>query len=111
MAELRIPTVKLAADIVFTDGRQYPGRLFVPAAAQRHTGPARASEWLNEPTEFFAFLPDDSGDPIMVNKGEVLYVAVPAEANDGGDDVELPRHAVEVDGAGHRLQEQLCNGI
>jgi hypothetical protein len=110
MDELRIPTVKLAADIVFTDGRQYPGRLFVPAAAQRHTGPARPSEWLNEPSEFFAFLPDDSSEPIMVNKGEVLYVAVPAEANDDGatGDVDLPRHAVEVECAGQRLEGHIA---
>src|SRR4051812_30989628 len=109
MEELRIPTVKLSADIVFTDGRQYPGRLFVPAAAERHTGPTRASEWLNEPAEFFAFLPDDSSVPIMVNKGEVLYVTVPAEANNGvTDETGAPRHAVEIECAGRRLEGQLA---
>jgi hypothetical protein len=42
----------------------------------------------------------------MVNKGEVLYVAVPAEANDAGapDDIDLPRHAVEVECAGQKLE-------
>jgi hypothetical protein len=109
MDELRIPTVTLAADVVLTDGRQFPGRLFVPAAAPRHPGPTRASEWLNEPAEFFAFLPDDSRDAIMVNKGEVLFVSVPAEANgDGPDDVDTPRPAVEVECAGRRFEGHLA---
>jgi hypothetical protein len=109
MDELKIPTVTLAADVVFSDGRQYPGRLFVPAAAPRHAGPTRAAEWLNEPAEFFAFLPDDSRDAIMVNKGEVLFVSVPAEANgDGSEDVETPRPAVEVECAGRRFEGHLA---
>jgi hypothetical protein len=105
MNELRIPTVTLDAELVFADGRQFAGRLYVPASAPRHGGPARASEWLNEPTEFFAFLPDDSRDPIMVNKSEVLFVSVPAEANDSAtDDVGLPLYAVEVECAGKTLE-------
>jgi hypothetical protein len=110
MDELRIPTLTLAADVVFADGRQCAGRLFVPAAAPRHAGPTRASEWLNEPAEFFAFLPNDSADPVMVNKGEVLFVSVPAEANDAGslDDVETPRPAVEVECAGRRFEGHLA---
>src|SRR5437764_14378719 len=89
MDELRIPTLTLAADVLLADGRQYAGRLFVPAAAPRHAGPTRASEWLNEPAEFFAFLPDDSSDPVMVNKGEVLFVSWTAEANDVGQHDEI----------------------
>jgi hypothetical protein len=106
MDELRIPTVTLAAELVLTDGREFPGQLFVPASAPRHGGPARPSEWLNEPAEFFAFLPDDASSPIMVNKGEVLYVSVQAEANDVGltEDVAVPRQAVEVECAGRRLE-------
>ncbi len=109
MDELRIPTVTVAADVTLTDGRQFPGRLFVPAAAPRHAGPPRAAEWLNEPTEFFAFLPDDSGEPIMVNKSEVLFVSVPAEANGGGfgDDVDTPRPSVEVECAGRLFEGHL----
>src|SRR5260370_25180915 len=105
MDELRIPTLTLAADVLLTDGRQYAGRLFVPAAAPRHAGPTRASEWLNEPTEFFAFLPDDSPDPVMMNKGEVLFFILPAEANDTGslDEIHTPRPAVEVECAGRRV--------
>jgi hypothetical protein len=110
MDELRIPTVTLDAELVFTDGRQFLGQLFVPASAPRHAGPARPSEWLNEPAEFFAFLPADSRDPIMVNKGEVLFVKVPAESNDSAsaDDPGVPRQAVEVECAGHRLEGHLA---
>src|SRR4051794_21962261 len=100
MEELRTPTVTLAADIVFTDGREYPGHLFVPASAPRHAGPARAAEWLNEPAEFFAFLSEESGETIMVNKGEVLFVSVQAESNGGSDEVDVPRPAVSVECAG-----------
>jgi hypothetical protein len=109
MDELRVPTVTLTADVVFTDGREYPGRLFVPASAPRHAGPARAAEWLNEPAEFFAFLPDESADPIMINKGEVLFVSVPSEANGvGPTDDDTPKPAVEVECAGRRFEGHLA---
>jgi hypothetical protein len=109
MDELSVPTVTLSADVVFSDGRQYPGRLFVPAAAPRHAGPARAAEWLNEPAEFFAFLPDESAETIMINKGEVLFVSVSSEANGGGSpDDDTPKPAVEVECAGHRFEGHLA---
>jgi len=110
MDELRIPTVTVSANVTLTDGRKFPGRLFVPAAARRHAGSPRASEWLNEPAEFFAFLPDDSREPIMLNKSEVLFVSVPAEANGGGsgDEVDTLRPSVEVECAGRRFEGHLA---
>ena len=106
MDTLRVPTVTLEAEILFTDGREYPGRIFVPAAAPRHSGPTRAEEWLNQAAEFFAFLPDDAEAPVMLNKGEVLAVSVHAEANtsDAFDLVGSPERQVEIECAGRKFE-------
>lgn len=106
MDTLRVPTVTLEAEILFTDGREYPGRIFVPAAAPRHSGPTRAEEWLNQAAEFFAFLPDDAEAPVMLNKGEVLAVSVHADANtsDAFDFVGSPERQVEIECAGRKFE-------
>jgi hypothetical protein len=74
MNELRVPTVALAAEVTCTDGRVFTGRIFVPAAASRHTGPMRPEEWINEPAAFFPFLPDEAQVSVLLNKHEVLVI-------------------------------------
>jgi hypothetical protein len=82
MSELRVPTVALAAEVLCADGRSVLGRIFLPAAASTHSGPMRAEEWANDPAAFFPFLPDGSDSPVLLNKGEVLVVSVPADAEE-----------------------------
>ena len=109
MEALRIPTVTLSAEVLCVDGRAFPGRIFVPASAARHAGPPRAAEWLNEPTEFFPFLPNDTDNPVMFNKGEVLVISVPADTNRDElmETVDAPRPKVAVECAGRTFEGQL----
>jgi hypothetical protein len=79
--DFRIPTVSLAAEVVCDDGREFRGRIFIPASASAHTGVMRAEEWMNEPVRFFPLLPDGAGSPIILNKREVLVITVPASAD------------------------------
>lgn len=76
MSELKVPTVALTAEVTCVDGRGFRGRIFVPAGASHHGGAMRPGEWLNEPSPFFPFLPDDSDSPVLLNKHQVLVVSV-----------------------------------
>jgi hypothetical protein len=107
--DLRVPTVALPADVLTVDGRTSSGRIFVPAAAHAHEGAMRAEEWLNDPSDFFPFLPDDASRPVLLNRHEVIIVTVPADA-DAGDVAEgarLPERKVTVDCGGRRLSGTL----
>ena len=98
MSELRVPTVAMNTEILCADGRGFRGRVFVPALASRHTGPMRLEEWLNEPSQFFPFLPDDADAPVLMNKREVLvmtFAAPPREEDNEEPDVPHRRVAVE----------------
>ena len=76
MSELRVPTVALAAEVNCGDGRAFSGRIFVPAAALRHSGPMRPEEWINEPMAFFPFLPDREQASVLLNKQEIVAVTL-----------------------------------
>lgn len=79
MSELRVPTLAMPADVICADGREFSGRIFVPVSSSLHEGPMRAEEVLNGGGEFFPFLPDEGGGPLILNKGEVLMVSVASE--------------------------------
>lgn len=87
-AEYRIPTNALEVEILTADGRTFRGRVFLPDVAATHRGPMRAAEWMNEPTAFFPFLPDDGTGPFLLNRQEVLVFTVAAEADADLDDPE-----------------------
>src|SRR5687767_3873878 len=76
MRELRVPTIALAAEVNCGDGRAFSGRIFVPAAALRHSGPMRPEEWINDPVAFFPFLPDREQAPVLLNKQEIVAVTL-----------------------------------
>ena len=105
MSELTVPTVAVAADVVCADGRRFEGRLFVPAAAPTHAGPARAEDWMNEPSPFFPFGPKEGGPPVLLNKREVLFVTVDADADAGDlpEETGNPSRRVAVEAEGQRL--------
>ena len=100
MDELRVPTIRQAARLLYRDRRQVDGALFLPAAAQRHDGPSRAAEVLNGREPFFPLLPDGGGAPALVNKDALLLVSLrrgPTGQADGGS-VPRRRVRVEMDG-------------
>jgi hypothetical protein len=91
MSELRVPTIATIAQVTCADGRVFAGRVFMPAAAFRHTGPMRPDEWINEPAAFFPFLPDREDVPVLLNKDEVVAITLSASGPDdevAGDVVE-----------------------
>jgi len=105
VTELRVPTVALNAEVLCADGQSFRGRVFLPAAASKHTGAMRPQEWMNDGTFFFPFLPDDAEKPVLMNKREVLvmtFVAPPAEADDA--EPESPHRRVAVECEARRLE-------
>jgi hypothetical protein len=105
MSELRVPTVAMAAEVLCADGRSFRGRVFIPALASRHTGPMRLEEWLNEPTQFFPFLPDDANSPVLMNKREVLVMTFPSPpADEDSLEPEIPHRRVAVECEARRLE-------
>jgi hypothetical protein len=96
-AAFRVPRVLRAAEVLCADGRRLKGRIFVPAAAEAHAGVMRAEEWLNDRSDFFPFLPDGEGSPLILNKQETLMVTVSAAADHDGTLEEVAtlfRHVV-----------------
>jgi len=104
--DLRVPTVALAAEVSCADGRQFPGRIFLPASSSAHTGAMRAEEWMNEATEFFAFLPDGARGPVLLNKRELLVLSVPASADrdEALEEAGAPERRVALECGGLRLE-------
>jgi hypothetical protein len=104
--DLRVPTVAMAAEVSCADGRQFPGRIFLPATASGHVGVMRAEEWMNEPQDFFPLLPDGARTPIILNKSEVLVVTVPASADHDVvlEETQTPERRVAVECGGLRLE-------
>jgi hypothetical protein len=107
--ELRVPTVALTAEMLLADGSDMLGRMFVPAAALRHSGATRPEEWMNEPPDFFPFLPDAASGPIIVNKHEVVILSVPAsvDADLTLEEADSPRRRVTIECGGRRLAGEL----
>lgn len=77
-SRLRVPTRALEVDIHYFDERPMSGRIFLPATAQRHGGPMRPEEWMNQPALFFPFLPRDGAGTIILNKRYVVVLTLPA---------------------------------
>jgi hypothetical protein len=95
----RVPRLLRAADVLFTDGRRYRGRVFLPATAESHAGAMRVDEWLEEPAAFFPFLPDGEGRPVILNKDQLVLLTVPGAgaADDPRADSAAPRRLVLVE--------------
>jgi hypothetical protein len=92
----QVPRLLRAADVLFTDGRRYRGRVFLPATAESHAGAMRVDEWLEEPVAFFPFLPDGEGRPVILNKDEIVVLVVPGADGDESGPI-APRRNVLVE--------------
>jgi hypothetical protein len=107
MSELKVPTNAILAEVLCADGRRFRGRIFLPTTAMHHSGATRAAEWMNEPAQFFPFLPED-GASILLNKREVLVLSVDAD-DDGSadDDSGSPVRQVAIEAESERLDGRL----
>jgi hypothetical protein len=93
MSELRVPTHSLAAEVLCTDGRTFRGNVFIPVASQQRSGPMGASEWMNDRSPFFPFLPDDGSGSFILNRSEVLVLTLSA-VDDTEVDEEISQAAI-----------------
>jgi hypothetical protein len=104
--EFKVPTMALSAEVVLADGRRFRGRIFVPTAAHGHDGSMRAEEWMNEAVDFFPFLHDDAGAPVLLNKREIVVLTVPASADrdETLDAMPLPQRRLALECGARRLE-------
>jgi hypothetical protein len=79
MEQLRVPTVPYEATIRYFDERPMRGRIFVPALAQRHEGPMRVDEWINQTALFFPFLGAGAERAVILNKRYVVVLTLEEE--------------------------------
>jgi hypothetical protein len=109
MAELRVPTVSLPAEVVDANGRRSAGQVFLPAQASAHSGATRPVEWINSPGDFFPFLPEGAPSAVILNKSQIVLLSVGALADT--DEVEeeegLPRRHVTVECGGQSFEGTL----
>jgi hypothetical protein len=109
MAELRVPTVSLPADVVDASGRRSAGRVFLPAQASAHSGATRPVEWINGPGDFFPFLPTGAAAAVILNKSQIilLSVAAPVDAEEAQEEAGLPRRRVRIECGSHSFDGML----
>jgi hypothetical protein len=79
--EFHVPRLLRAAEVLAADGERVRGRVFLPATAEAHAGPMRAAEWMNEPVDFYPFLPDGEGSPVILSKAQTIMMTVMASAD------------------------------
>jgi hypothetical protein len=102
-----VPRLLRAAEVVCADGRVLRGRVFLPAAAESHTGAVRMAEWLEEPGWFFPFLPDGEGRPVLLSKHQLIVVTVAANVEDEGAEAGVPRRRIRVECGVLRLEGEV----
>jgi hypothetical protein len=107
--EFQVPRLLRHAEVLGTDGRVVRGRVFLPAAAQAHSGAMRAEEWMNDPAAFFPFLPDGEGSPVILNKDRLVVVTVQASADQDEtlDQVATPSRSIAVECGAVTLEGQV----
>lgn len=74
MDNLRVPTVPLDIEVRYFDERPMKGKIFLPPRAQRHDGPMRPDEWINQPMRFFPFLEEGTVKSVILNKRYVVVL-------------------------------------
>jgi hypothetical protein len=106
MDEYRVPTVQVPAEVFWVDGRTLDGIVFMPEQSAVHAGPMRPVEWINRDTRFFPFRVGDAGRGMLVNKRQVVAIAVPHDAvAEGSDpDIDVPVRHVIVEAAGREFK-------
>jgi len=100
MSDFKVPTVQLATELHWADGAVLRGHVYMPALSAVHSGPMQPQEWINSPPAFFPFT-QDSGETILVNKQQVLAMAVevpPSDDEQSWEPAVIVRRSVVVAG-------------
>jgi hypothetical protein len=82
MADFRVPTIALEAHLRYFDERPLVGRVFLPSHAQRHDGPMRADEWINQSSQFFPFVAEGDEGARILNKRYVVVLTLPEDPDE-----------------------------
>jgi hypothetical protein len=85
-ATFQIPKFEAAAELHLADNSRLSGKLFLSILPASPLGHTSVLDWLNEPMNFFPFLPANSTEIIILNKQQVVEAIVDAQLNQ--DDVE-----------------------
>lgn len=104
MSELRVPTVTVDVDVIYADGDELSGRIFLPALASRHEGPMRADEWINDRIPFFPLLQEGTDRASLLNKDRVLVMHVPGMQPMNPEASDIPTSQVRVHIAGRAFE-------
>ncbi len=107
MQEFQIPTTAVEAEVHCADGVSYRGNVFLPASKSAHAGPMLAEEWMNESDAFFPFKSETLESPLILNKGDLLALTVPAPPEpevEPGDGPVLVHRQVALECGAMRLQ-------
>ena len=107
--EFRVPRVLRAAEVLCADGERIRGRMFLPATAEAHAGPMRAEEWMNDSADFYPFLPDGEGSPVILSKQQTVMVTVMASAdrNEALEGAPAPVRPVRVECGAVRIEGEV----
>lgn len=76
MSEFRVPTRAVEAELRYFDERPLRGRVFIPGSAERHDGPMRTEEWMNQTSGFFPFVEDGQNEARLLNKRYVVALTL-----------------------------------
>jgi TrmH family RNA methyltransferase len=98
--ELRVPTVVVAVEITWADGRRARGDVFLPLAGLHPDEGLAPSKWLNSPPLFFPFRPAEAPGSILVNKRQVAALSLAVTLERPEEEVEAPVCWVRVETAG-----------
>ena len=106
MSDFRVPTVQLPTIVHYQDGSVLLGTVFMPALSAVQAGPMLPLEWVNGPTEFFPFKPEEASSAIILNKNRVLALSVENRPEHGDPSWEsgAPRCRVAIEADGRRFE-------
>ena len=101
MEDLRVPTLRVDCEILYGQGQQMRGWIFLPMSSHANQAPPRAEDWFNEASSFFAFIPENRTRAVLLSKEHVQHVRIAVTSDAGTIWTENPivrRAYVECEG-------------
>jgi hypothetical protein len=78
-ATFQIPKFEAEVELMLIDSRYLKGRIFLPILTGNPLGHMPLADWLNEQSEFFPFLPDNSKEAEILSKKALVQAIIGAE--------------------------------
>lgn len=99
MDELRVPKTRLKAELALGSGEVLTAELFLSSYSASHAGPERVSDLLGAGAQFFPAFVAAKGAIVLINRAEVRYARIAADAEPPDPDEEMgdaTHHDVEL---------------